>query len=119
MSSVQSTLKDGLKQNADTLSNLEKQIAELKEERGGEGGFNRTASFKFDEYRASGNNESLINQLNGSSLKNSRGDKNYASFNQRIESENSNIDKKITKEQQKKMDNLKKLLNNQEISNTE
>jgi len=46
----------------------------------------------------------------------------YASFNQRLDSENSNLskDKKsINKDQQKKIDSLKKLLNQQEISNTE
>jgi len=67
----------------------------------------------------------LINQLNGSGSKNNnmniRGS-DYASFNQRLDSENSNLskDKKsINKDQQKKIDSLKKLLNQQEISNTE
>lgn len=46
---MQHTLKEGLKQNSDTLSNLEKQIAELKDDKGDNIGFNRTASFKFDE----------------------------------------------------------------------
>lgn len=133
---VQHTLKEGLKQNAHSLSNLERQIADLKDERqinDMNAGFNRTASFKFDDnnYRNSGNgnnynNESLINQLNGSGSKNNnmniRGRDDYASFNQRLDSENSNLskDKKtINKDQQKKIDSLKKLLNHQEISHTE
>lgn len=70
---VQSTLKDGLKENANSLHHLEKQIADLKEERAGDLhiGFNKTASFKFEDFgtRGNSNSNSLINQLDSSNAK--------------------------------------------------
>lgn len=121
---VQSTLKEGLKENANSLHQLEKQIADLKDEKGDSNmGFNKTASFKFEEFGrgSNNNNASLINQLESSNAKpdskNSRNRNN--SFNQRNDSENSTLKRIPTKEQQRKLDVLKKKLANYEVSNTE
>jgi len=123
---VQSTLKDGLRENSNSLHHLEKQIAELKDERGSGDlniGFNKTASFKFEDFGTRGNshNGSLINQLDTSNVKPDSKNKNkvYKSSNSRNDSSNSTMKRIPTKEQQHKLDVLKKKLANHEISNTD